>query len=367
MHNFPYSQNPKNWHQYEAQPGIKELCTGYIMRGSKALPRSLFISGPSGIGKTSLVRLLIRSFRCLNRDPDEFEPCGECAACLDNDERISDGTLNDVYWIQPGGFNDEDSLKSRVKQALAAAAKGQTRTEQPENDVLWVVFDEWQTFPINIRQEILIRAEVEVPGNNVCYIFVTMQEDRLGEEDRMALMRRSTMIRFTNFTKPVIKNFLLSRFPGLQLEVADMIANKSRGTIGMALAYYDNIRQRSETLEPLTASVLLGCATAEHRWTLWELLRQQTRFSELHNFLESLSAIIEPLEISRQLLRDILNSIENMPSEDQIYACMVLNQFQHNYRNADIVTHLLMLSEMSIVTKEAVYEAKADELEEPAA
>jgi DNA polymerase III gamma/tau subunit len=362
MHNFAYSQNPKTWQEYYGQPGVKELCTGYVIKGAAALPRSIFISGPSGIGKTSNVRLLIRSFRCLDRAPDSYEPCGKCAACLDSDERISDGTLNDVYWIQPGGFNDEDSLRSRVKQALAAAAKGQTRTENSSHDVLWVVFDEWQTFPINIRQEILIRAEVEVPGNNVCYVFITMQEERLGEEDRMALMRRSTVIRFTRVPKPDIITFLKGRFPQLSQEVAEMIADKARGSIGMALAYYDNIVQRSPTLEINAAILILGYAANEHRWRLWELIRNRTRYTELHKYIDNLCQIVDPLELSRQLLNDILNSITTTPTEEQIYACTVLTQFQANYRSADLMVYLIMLLGNTMVTRAGVYGITEDKL-----
>jgi hypothetical protein len=362
MHNFAYAHNPKNWSDYHGREDIKKLCAGYVIKGASALPRSIFITGPSGCGKTSLVRLLMRSFRCLDRTPFLAEPCGKCAACLDSDERLADGTLNDVYWIQPGGFNDEDSLKTKVKQALYAASKGQRRTDRPNHDVLWVVFDEWQTFPINIRQEILIRAEVEVPGNNVCYVFITMQEDRLGEEDRVALMRRSTLIKFNKMQTPELQAFLATKFPDLNPEIAEMIASKSRGSTGLALAYYDNIKQRSPRLELATAAQILGYASNKHRWGLWEYLRARSKFKDLQAYVTSLLDIVEPLELSRQLLADILESIEAEPTEDQLYACSVLNQYQGNYKNADLLTYLIMLSGSSVVTRKGVYGEAPDKL-----
>lgn len=353
MHNFPYSQNPKTWEEYQGHPRAKRLFQGYATRGARALPRALFISGSSGTGKTSLVRLLIRSFRCQERVGGN--PCGRCAACTDLDERIADRSLTDVYWIQPGGFNDEDSLRAQVKQALAAAARGQRRTKDATHDVLFVVFDEWQTFPINIRQEVLIRAEVEVPGNNVCYIFVTMQEERLGEEDRTALIRRSTFVKLLPFSKDHLKSFLVNKFPDLLPEVASMIASKSRGSPGLALAYYDNIKQDDPLLSVDSASYILSYANNDQRWALWRALETNARYPQIKELVDFILERVEPLELSRQLTEDILRSA-TIITNDHKHACLVLNQFRTNYRNADITSYLIMLLGMSLVTEAGVYE-----------
>ena len=353
MQNFAYEQNPKKWADYYGHQPTTDLFKKYVTVGAKALPRSIFISGKSGIGKTSLVRMLIRSFRCMNRPAASPEPCGTCAACLDLDERIADRSISDVHWIQPGGFNDEDSLKTQVKQALAAGARGQRRTDRPSHDVLWIVFDEWQTFPINIRQEILIRAEVEVPGNNVCYIFMTMQEERLGEEDKAALMRRGVTIRLLPFTDQEVTNFLIQRF-SLQQEVAQMIAAKSRGSTGAAIGWYGNIKEQDPAMGLDAASYVLGYARSDHRWLLWQQVQSKDRITTIQETLAVLLKQVEPLELARQLHNDLLTAMDSGPTADQLYASRMLLQYQTHYRNVDLLSYLAHMLGMQLVTKEAV-------------
>ena len=46
------------------------------------LPSPLLIVGVYGFGKTSLVRLLLKSLNCRNRDPATADPCHVCTQCV---------------------------------------------------------------------------------------------------------------------------------------------------------------------------------------------------------------------------------------------------------------------------------------------
>lgn len=358
MHNHPYTRAPKKWADYYCA-GTNAAEVDYIKRiisqGAKSLPRSLFITGKSGVGKTSLSLLLIRSFRCLTRKDGDYEPCGECEACRDIDVRLSDRSISGVVWVQPGSYTEE-TLNQSVKNALQAAAKGATNTGDPNRDVLFVVFDEWQEFARNLRQQVLLRTELEVPGNQVCYIFHTMKEEDLAEEDRLALIRRSAsgVIRLGMIDVPSITSFLLANYPHLNPEAASILAEGSKGRIGLATALYDACIEKFETVTPEVAAYTAQIARGDWRWSLWELLQNKGNFLSTINYTRQLLEVVSSEQLCKQMQEDILTSaaMDNHISEDQIVALNILTQYEVKLTN--FVTYVSQLYGKNLVQRGAV-------------
>lgn len=358
MHNHPYSRSPKRWADYYCGSGTNQAEVDYLKRvvtkGAKALPRSLFITGKSGVGKTSLVLLLIRSFRCLNRVEGEYEPCGECEACKDIDVRLSDRSMSGVVWVQPGSYTEE-TINQSVKNALHAAAKGATNTGDPSRDVLFVVFDEWQEFARNLRQQVLLRTELEVPGNQVCYIFLTMKEEDLAEEDRTALIRRSAsgVIRLGVIEPEAIAVFLRAAYPDLNPEAASILAEGSKGRIGVATALYDSCIEKFETVTPEVAAYTAQRARGEWRWTLWEMLQSKSNFLNTMHYTKQLLERVSPEQLCKQMQDDILTSaaMVNNLSEDQIVALNLLTQYEVKLTN--FITYVTQLYGKNLVQRGA--------------
>ncbi|MBF0530142.1 MAG: DNA polymerase III subunit delta' [Deltaproteobacteria bacterium] len=67
------------------------------MLASGRLPHALLISGPTGVGKASLAKLVAMAANCLGADP--ANPCGVCRAC----DKIRRGLHPDVSEIAPEG------------------------------------------------------------------------------------------------------------------------------------------------------------------------------------------------------------------------------------------------------------------------
>lgn len=358
MHNHPYTRAPKKWADYYCGSDTNRAEVDYLKRivtqGAKALPRSLFITGKSGVGKTSLALLLIRSFRCLNRKDGEYEPCGKCEACRDIDVRLSDRSISGVVWVQPGSYTEE-TLNQSVKNALQAAAKGAANTGDPNRDVLFVVFDEWQEFARNLRQQVLLRTELEVPGNQVCYIFLTMKEEDLAEEDRTALIRRSGsgVIRLGMLDPAAITAFLLANYPDLDQETASILAEGSKGRIGLATALYDSCIEKFESISPEVAAYTAKLAKGEWRWELWELLGKSD-YRNTINYTRQLLNIVDSEQLCKQMQDDIITSaaMDNHLSEDQIVALNILTQYELKLTN--FVTYVSQLYGKNLVQRGAV-------------
>jgi hypothetical protein len=354
MANFPSEQAPLKWADYYGQPQAKALAETYILGGAAVVDRSILVTGISGTGKTTWVRLLIASLACLDRPDNSIEPCGKCAACLAGDARLRSKN-NDIYWVQPGGLAEE-TINSQVKTALQAAAKGQKHSDRPDKDILWVVLDEFQAFPSDLRQQVLLQSELEIPGNNARFIFITMQEEKLSIEDRMAITRRGEYLRLMPYTDSEITHFLMGRYSLLSLPVAKLIAAASHNSIGLATAYYGSLLKRDPLLTEEVALHLLHLARNSDRWLLWDKLQSRAAFMEIKVLLDNLLKFVEPSKLAAQLQKDILDTADSNKrlSDDQQFAMIQINQFQQHYRTANLLNYLATMQGLSVVKREVV-------------
>jgi hypothetical protein len=357
MKNIAYLSNPMRWDEYYGQEAAVNLAKKFIINGldeDKGLPRSIYISGPSGVGKTAFVRLLMRSFRCLGRKQGEYEPCGVCLNCTrTEDERLGGRAYGDTIWLQPGR-REQGTDQSQVNEALAQAAAGHTHTGRPDRDVLWIVFDEFQAFGPAIRQQVLLKSEVEAPNNNVCFVFISMREDKINVQDLIALIRRGCPIQFLPFTVEQISNYLTNKYPDAPQETIDLVSKASRNSLGLGLAYLERIKQEDESMLPDIAGHILQMASPTQRLHIWECLEKEVDFYNLMDSIKAIQSYTSPLNLATQFIEDILVSIKGAPTEDQLFAIEKINQFLQNYGQLSLLSYLSTLYGKRIVDNKSI-------------
>lgn len=105
---------PQNFDDVIGQEHIKMVLRQEIKSGKVA--HAYLFTGPRGVGKTTMARLLAKAVNCQNRAEDQSDPCDQCAACRE----ITAGNCLDLVEMDAAsnrGINEIRDLRERVRFA----------------------------------------------------------------------------------------------------------------------------------------------------------------------------------------------------------------------------------------------------------
>lgn len=175
---------PKKFQQIIGQPNtaiVKEL-----FRDASSIPPLVLFCGPSGVGKTTIARVIAAAVNCKERD-DSGEPCGSCADCS---ATFSDKHIN-VYEIDAASYGTADALRDLISKAHMNSLGVNT-----------FIIDEAQS--ISAQGWNVLLKTFEEPPPNCLFILLTSEPRKVPSKIRT----RALSFYFKHVAPKVIKNYL---------------------------------------------------------------------------------------------------------------------------------------------------------------
>ncbi|MFA6131511.1 MAG: DNA polymerase III subunit gamma/tau [Patescibacteria group bacterium] len=111
---------PQTFAEVTAQEHVKKTLQNQLKTGKVA--HAYLFTGPRGIGKTTVARLLAKSVNCEKPDKSKkgFEPCNECSMC----KETTGGSALDVFEIDAASHTGVDNVRELIDGVRFAPNKG---------------------------------------------------------------------------------------------------------------------------------------------------------------------------------------------------------------------------------------------------
>lgn len=165
---FAREYRPNSLSTYVGNEKVKETLRNTFNRG--IFPQVILVIGGTGLGKTTLSRIIMKEYECTNREPGK-DACGVCDSCKDFDEYIRTGSTENLPDVEEINVAEQSS-KSAVQDIL------EQRIYEPMHQSRKYYYLDEVHKANNALQSYLLKP-IEEPEPHVVYILATTDPDDL--------------------------------------------------------------------------------------------------------------------------------------------------------------------------------------------
>jgi len=357
---FARKYRPQKFNEVVGQEGAVKILKNAVR--TNRVSHAYIFSGPRGVGKTTIARILAKSLNCLN--PQDGEPCGHCENC----KAISKGNFPDLIEIDAASNRGIDDIRQLKESVSYAPIKGKYKV---------YIIDEAHMLTKEAFNALL--KTLEEPPPRTVFILCTTELDKIIP----TIQSRCQKIIFKKIPEQLIvnqlKNICEKEGIGFEENGLKVIAKLSEGCmrdaasiLDQAAIYCDNYISEEKVRE------FLGIVSEERIFTFLEnLIKGNTHYCleelkkleeegfNLTKFWEELYSItfnallkkrinenIEPLFLKKTSLEQLLY-LENILSKAIVETKFKepLNVFQLAVIKAELIKDIIPLGELAKLLK----------------
>ncbi|WP_291255024.1 DNA polymerase III subunit gamma/tau [Fusobacterium sp.] len=214
---------PKNFEEVAGQKEIVRTLKTSLENGK--MSQAYLFTGPRGVGKTTLARLIAKGVNCL-KDGITGEPCNECENCI----AINNGTFLDMIEIDAASNRGIDEIRQLKEKINYQPVKGRKKI---------YIIDEVHMLTKEAFNALL--KTLEEPPEHVIFILATTEVDKIPA----TIISRCQRYDFKTLTLSSMREQLqfIAEKEGVTLpdDVAELIYESSGGSVRDAVSILERI------------------------------------------------------------------------------------------------------------------------------
>ena len=281
---------PQNFDEVEGQEHITRTLKNAVKMGR--VPHALLFSGPRGVGKTTMARLLAKALNCEKGATEN--PCQECSSC----KEITKGSSMDVLEIDGASNTGVDDVRQLRESVQYRPSSSRYRI---------YIIDEVHMLSRGAFNALL--KTLEEPPEHVFFIFATT------EPHKVPLTIQSRCQRF-DFRRIAIKAIVsrLKQIAGSEgIKIQDsglgLIARQAEGSMRDAISILDQaVSFTGKEISDEKLNELLALVSREHLFNLTRALVM----GQARPALEILDLVYEQGYDLKQFLKELIEHFRNL-------------------------------------------------------
>jgi len=215
---------PQTFDEVVGQDHVSTTLRNAVEGGRMA--HAYLFSGPRGVGKTSMARILAKALNCRKTEKPTPRPCGKCESCLE----ISEGSSLDVVEMDAASHTGVDDVRLLREGAVYATARDRFRV---------YIIDEAHMMSRSAFNALL--KMLEEPPEHVKFVFATTEPERLPDTIVSRCQRFDFRRIAANDILKRLEQIAASEKLKIEPEALAAIARRSRGGLRDAEGLLDQL------------------------------------------------------------------------------------------------------------------------------